>query len=531
MAIMAVIACAAVDSSFAGAGPDEAGTGRRQLTVRPDSLIQIDITLRPSLFGSDGMAEIRPAPPLALGCDNVTTHTDFDFDRGGALTIQAGFEQGEIAASSYTLAPEDFPLKIKGMEMIFATENALVETVTEWSVILWDGNPDEGQLVFQVSSDDVLIPHLRVPPGTHAVNVSVSVDPDDPEQLFVLNNSGIDTFSVGFRVDRHNRPGSPCLSPPHARRNAFPTTDVSGLNQPTRNWIAQVNGTFCLCYPDNGPWARFIDLPSGDPFPCRPSGDWIMRANWSRVSCEQGVGACCLPDETCELLQDTLCADDGGVFMGDGTVCDDVVCPAFTRACCLTNGNCVDVSAGQCELLAGTPGDPGSECATWDCDPSGACCMIDGSCTDGLSAEECDAGGGVYQGNRTVCANVECPEFSGACCAPNGACVEVVRSTCDLIEGDWHAPPADCADGNNNQRADVCEACVRDPSWQCDGDVDGDGQVNPVDSGLIQSAFGSSDEQDLCNYDLDCDGQINPVDAGIVQSLFGTCEPVRSTCP
>jgi hypothetical protein len=73
--------------------------------------------------------------------------------------------------------------------------------------------------------------------------------------------------------------------------------------------------------------------------------------------------------------------------------------------------------------------------------------------------------------------------------------------------------------------------CMRDPAWQCDGDVDGDGQVNPVDSGLVQAAFGSLDDQDICNYDVDCDGQINPVDSGIVQSLFGTCDPPRDTCP
>ncbi len=73
--------------------------------------------------------------------------------------------------------------------------------------------------------------------------------------------------------------------------------------------------------------------------------------------------------------------------------------------------------------------------------------------------------------------------------------------------------------------------CVRDPDWVCDGDVDGDSQVNPVDSGLVQAAFGSTEESDLCQYDVDCDGQINPVDSGIVQSLFGTCEAPRSVCP
>ena len=34
-------------------------------------------------------------------------------------------------------------------------------------------------------------------------------------------------------------------------------------------------------------------------------------------------------------------------------------------------------------------------------------------------------------------------------------------------------------------------ARVRDPHWQCD--VDGDGQVNPVDSGIVQSLFGTCD--------------------------------------
>ncbi len=73
--------------------------------------------------------------------------------------------------------------------------------------------------------------------------------------------------------------------------------------------------------------------------------------------------------------------------------------------------------------------------------------------------------------------------------------------------------------------------CTRDPEWICDGDVDGDGQVNPVDVGLVQATFGSTHEQNLCNYDVDCDGQINPVDSGIVQSLFGTCEEPRQVCP
>jgi len=55
-------------------------------------------------------------------------------------------------------------------------------------------------------------------------------------------------------------------------------------------------------------------------------------------------------------------------------------------------------------------------------------------------------------------------------------------------ESDW-------SEGDSGYRS-----CVSDPEWLCDGDVSGDGQINPVDS-------------------------------GIVQSLFGTCEEPRSACP
>ncbi len=89
----------------------------------------------------------------------------------------------------------------------------------------------------------------------------------------------------------------------------------------------------------------------------------------------------------------------------------------------------------------------------------------------------------------------------------------------ELAGGFWAAPAAGAG------------GCIRDPEWICDGDVDGDGQVNPVDSGLVQAAFGSLDDQDLCQFDMDCDGQLNPVDAGIVQSLFGTCNRPRAVCP
>jgi hypothetical protein len=101
--------------------------------------------------------------------------------------------------------------------------------------------------------------------------------------------------------------------------------------------------------------------------------------------------------------------------------------------------------------------------------------------------------------------------------------------------------PDDCdiADGRERDRdgngmPDSCEPCVRNPAWVCDGDVDGNGAVNPVDVGLVQAAFCSLQDctpADLCQYDLDCNGAINPVDSGIVQLLYGSCDPPRDVCP
>ena len=119
----------------------------------------------------------------------------------------------------------------------------------------------------------------------------------------------------------------------------------------------------------------------------------------------------------------------------------------------------------------------------------GACCDHDGTCADDVREDEC---ADRFE-PEALCEDLDPPcEPIGGCCLPERACP--------------------------------------DREWVCDGDVDGDGQVNPTDSGLVQAAFGSTDERDLCQYDIDCDEQINPLDSGLVQALFGTCDPPRPPC-
>ncbi len=58
----------------------------------------------------------------------------------------------------------------------------------------------------------------------------------------------------------------------------------------------------------------------------------------------------------------------------------------------------------------------------------------------------------------------------------------------------------------------------------CPLDYDGDGQINSVDSGLVQAQFGclvGTGDCDCDRADMDGDGAVNPVDSGLVQASFG----------
>lgn len=116
--------------------------------------------------------------------------------------------------------------------MIFATSNATVETTTHWSFLVWEGTPQGGTLVADFSSDDIILPHLVIPPGTNGVNVQVSVDPNDPEQIVITDN-GSHTFTIGYRIDQHNNQvDNPCLSPPHRRTRSRRRTSAASPAPP-----------------------------------------------------------------------------------------------------------------------------------------------------------------------------------------------------------------------------------------------------------------------------------------------------------
>ncbi len=119
---------------------------------------------------------------LDAQCSVVVTHSGADFS-GGQFVIQAGMVDGEAGAATYTLPANNFPIKINLIEAIFATSQATEQTTTVWEVFVYEGTPDTGTLVASYTSDDVVLPHVRIGPGTAGANVQFSIDPTDPEQI------------------------------------------------------------------------------------------------------------------------------------------------------------------------------------------------------------------------------------------------------------------------------------------------------------------------------------------------------------
>ncbi|MCH7701657.1 MAG: hypothetical protein IID37_08210 [Planctomycetes bacterium] len=65
------------------------------------------------------------------------------------------------------------------------------------------------------------------------------------------------------------------------------------------------------------------------------------------------------------------------------------------------------------------------------------------------------------------------------------------------------------------------------PGPPCDGDANGDGIVDPLDSGFVLARFGcevDAGDPDCDTADQNDDGVVDPLDVGYVAARFGTCE-------
>jgi hypothetical protein len=354
------------------------------------------------------------------------------------INLQAGMVDGEGGAVSFPVDPSLFPIRFESAECLFAQSHSNA-TLTQWSMTLWDGPPVAGQgqglEVITIESNGIDVPHVIMPGanGARATNLSIVVDPEDPEPIFLFNDSGRNMISVSFKIVRHNSPSPlPCFLPPDPGSNAFMTTDTDSdsASSPTNNWLTAIT---CenACDGTN----RFSQLPEI----CQPTGDWIMRLTFA---CTQ-IGACCDVDAVCaDSVSDRDCADQRGTFMGGDSACAAVECPAPDGACCFS-GECLEnVQELLCNgFSTGFYMGNGAICSEVDC-TRGACCFPEGNCQDMVDVQ-CEDAGGNFQGGAT-CATFQCPQPRGACCI-EGACVfDQPRNTCLNVGGTFVGIGATC---------------------------------------------------------------------------------------
>jgi hypothetical protein len=429
---------------------------------------------------------------------NPVSLTDSDF-QPGQYVLQAGFAQGETLAASFDVPAEEFPIRVDIAEVLFATSNTNVQTTTHWSIYVWDGSPDTGILIAHYSSDNIILPHLVMPPGTSGTIISVSVDPGDPEQIYIYNDSGQNKFTVGFGIDQHHNPGTPCTSSPPTNSNAFPTTDISGLQFPQDNWIDAISGPWCVC---GEGWFTFQNFPSF----CTPSGDWVLRSAYTSVNCTVEPAACCVVTECFDLTPGD-CAALGGILQSPDTTCATYVCGQGEGACCVeVTGACVEFNVNDCYLVGGIHMGEGTLCADTTCFPEGACCLSSGNCIGPVSPEDCAAVGGLFQGNATTCASANCPQPVGACCGV-GFCLDLTEGECLAVAGEWAGIDSTCDDPA------IC-------GGDCPEDINGDGEIDVNDLLEIVGGWGSSDP----NLDIDGNGVVNTDDLLAVIAAWGACE-------
>lgn len=175
-----------------------------------------------------------------------------------------------------------------------------------------------------------------------------------------------------------------------------------------------------------------------------------------------------------------------------------------TQSCCFLPTGCLDLTVGDCDIAGGFPHGPGTSCGTTVCFPTGACCNPDGTCDDDVDDGDCVADGGLYQGDESLCSEVQCPAPDGACCLSNDNCLILTEAECGVIpNSSWAGALTPCPDACDKgfcQNVDDCDdndACTQDDcvanvcshSARLFGDVNSDEVVDIFDILCVLDGF------------------------------------------
>jgi hypothetical protein len=142
------------------------------------------------------------------------------------------------------------------------------------------------------------------------------------------------------------------------------------------------------------------------------------------------TGACCFLSGDCVVLDEVVCAAQGGTYSGNGSTCTPNDCPPPVGACCFLTGVCEILTQAACPPPAlwlgfGSVCLPNNPCEQ----PTGSCCFPDGTC---ILMPQAPCTGGIWT-MFAVCEPInpcELPPVYGSCCYPDGSCDVTTQANC-----------------------------------------------------------------------------------------------------
>jgi hypothetical protein len=176
------------------------------------------------------------------------------------------------------------------------------------------------------------------------------------------------------------------------------------------------------------------------------------------------TGACCHDADGSDTADDCVdaslgtCNDLDLWSLGSpGTTCEGIGlegldCPFPIGPCCI-NDVCANLNKFDCEETGGTWFDPAvnglENCVDAGdefCTPKGACCSTGGQCVENQTQESCEAAGGLYNGDDSLCEELEPGCTVGACCLGPNICVNQALEDCDPqnTDNEWRGYGSFC---------------------------------------------------------------------------------------
>jgi len=199
---------------------------------------------------------------------------------------------------------------------------------------------------------------------------------------------------------------------------------------------------------------------------------------------------------------------------------------AHAGACCLSVGICLDVPESACAILQGQYQGDGSVCVEIECVRFGRCCLPDLSCML-VDADECAAAGGSYGGDSSVCSPSICPVV-GACCLADGTCADGLTNQQCAESGGLHhgflsaCEATECAGSCSMDDGTCVEPRSRMECGQVGGHYLGDGSTcrDTVSPSLVQEravSFGQNDERIIFFEQFDDAGGARILDRVVIE--------------